>query len=554
MKRIVAAIWMACALWSCGGDKEAMRQRLAYVSQCNREDTLFTEAWLPTVDSLASYFDRHGNANERMTAHYLQGRVHHDMGEAPIALECYQKATEVADTTRKDCDLHTLAAIYGQMADLFDLQFLPEDGMNAQLKAEHFFLKDNDTLSAIKAYELRIKPYFLMGEIDSMILIMNNARDNFLHFGDTAKAAVAIYPMISISLDRNQLDEAKHYLDIYENESNNFDENGNLIFGGHYYCDKGRYLLCEGKVDSARNYFFKAIERGVYEGGYKGLLSVYKEKQIPDSIVKYAELFAKANDSSYLHVNQERVHQVSAMYNYSRNEKVARQKEKQASDLWHFIIFMVLSVMAILFFLAYLFYRYREKLFTQLNRLKDRKDALEEIVREKEREIKLVLEHRKSYIDKNILEKQTTIDSVNKELEKLKQQIATLQSKAERFQHDKLEDDFYSIGFIEEFEARFKEYGKDYKPPTTREWLRLEKVFSIHFPTYYQKITCKDEITKEHVRICMLIRMDFKERMMAIALKTDGKRIDRSKRQANRILFGEDNASTLKSNLKRFFQ
>jgi hypothetical protein len=136
----------------------------------------------------------------------------------------------------------------------------------------------------------------------------------------------------------------------------------------------------------------------------------------------------------------------------------------------------------------------------------------------------------------------------------LKQQIATLQSKAERFQHDRLEDDFYSIGFIEEFEARFKEYEKDYNPPTTREWLRLEKVFSIHFPTYYQKITSKDEITKEHVRICMLIRMDFKERMMAVALKTDGKRIDRAKRQANRILFNEDNASTLKSHLKQFFQ
>ncbi len=59
-------------------DNEAMRQRLSYVSQCNRADTVFTEAWLPTVDSLVSYFDRYGNANEKMTTHYLKGRVHHD--------------------------------------------------------------------------------------------------------------------------------------------------------------------------------------------------------------------------------------------------------------------------------------------------------------------------------------------------------------------------------------------------------------------------------------------------------------------------------------------
>ena len=59
-------------------DKEAIRQRLSYVSQCNRADTVFTEKWLPTVDSLVNYFDRHGNANEKMTTHYLKGRVHHD--------------------------------------------------------------------------------------------------------------------------------------------------------------------------------------------------------------------------------------------------------------------------------------------------------------------------------------------------------------------------------------------------------------------------------------------------------------------------------------------
>ena len=134
---IISVVLTLSVLASCT-DKEAMRQRLDYVSQCNRADTVFTEAWLPTVDSLVRYFDRHGNANERMMAHYLKGRVHHDMGEPPIALECYQQATEMADTTQKDCDLHTLAAIYGQMANLFEAQFLPDDEMNAIKMAEHF--------------------------------------------------------------------------------------------------------------------------------------------------------------------------------------------------------------------------------------------------------------------------------------------------------------------------------------------------------------------------------------------------------------------------------
>jgi len=94
---IISVFFLATVLASCT-DNETMRQRLSYVSQCNRADTVFTEAWLPTVDSLVNYFDRHGNANEKMMAHYLKGHVHHDMGDAPQALACYRDATNVADT------------------------------------------------------------------------------------------------------------------------------------------------------------------------------------------------------------------------------------------------------------------------------------------------------------------------------------------------------------------------------------------------------------------------------------------------------------------------
>ena len=118
MKHIlpIIAVFMALTMLASCTDKEAMRQRLDYVSQCNRADTVFTEAWLPTVDSLVNYFDRHGSANERMMTHYLKRCVHHDIGESPIALECYQQTAEMADTTRKDRELYTLYSIYGQMS------------------------------------------------------------------------------------------------------------------------------------------------------------------------------------------------------------------------------------------------------------------------------------------------------------------------------------------------------------------------------------------------------------------------------------------------------
>lgn len=78
-----------------------------------------------------------------------------------------------------------------------------------------------------------------------------------------------------------------------------------------------------GETDSTRANFHKTWRRNQKEAGYKGLLSVYEKKNIPDSIAKYAKLFAAVNDSSFLHVNQEKAHQITAMYDYSRHQKMA---------------------------------------------------------------------------------------------------------------------------------------------------------------------------------------------------------------------------------------
>ena len=544
---VISVFLVLTVLASCT-DKEAMRQRLDYVSQCNRADTVFTEAWLPTVDSLVNYFDRHGNANEKMMAHYLKGRVHHDMGESPIALECYQQATEMADTTKKDCDLYTLAAIYGQMASLFHSQYLPDNEMNAIIMAEHYAWKDKDTMSAIKAYELRIRPYFLKNETDSMAFVLTRVREKYLQLGEREKAAQVIFPMISILLDNQQLKKASYYLDIYERESRKFDSNEERVYDGEYYYDKGRYMFAIGNIDSARFYFYKAKDRGILEAGYKGLLSVYKKLNKSDSIAKYAELFANANDSSYLHVNQQQIEQVMANFNYSHQRRIAEKKRQEASNLkmgiicMFFIAFMTVSVLLIAF------YRFKVKRLQEINDLKRTKENLEMLLMEKDistegikKEV-LRLNNKNSNLHKTYKE----------EIKCLQTQIDTLQQKLhETVQTTDLNPDFEII--ISNFKDRFQTYHKDDLPPTVGEWKLFEDAFVHNHTTFYQFITLPHGMKTEHIRVCMMVVLDISESMMAFAMETNGKRIDRLKRQANKKLFREDNASTLKNRLLFYF-
>ena len=341
---------------------EAMQQRLKYVSDCNRADTVFTERWLPAVDSLVAFFDRHGSANDRMMAHYVQGRVYHDMGEAPRALECYQRAAEQADTTRTDCDLYTLYAVYGQMAKLFNAQYLPDDEMQAIKMAERIAWKDRDTLTALYTYELRKKPYFLRNDTDSVLLIERTARNLYLQIHNDSMAARTTRVPISLLLDRGQYDDAGSLIRYFEGNSNYFDSSNNIRKGYEiYYYDKGRYLLASGKRDSSLFYFTKVLQAGYKEAGYKGLLMYYQKKHIADSIAKYATLFANANDDSYLNVNQQQVGQVRASYNYQKHAKEA-QRLKEANTLRGWLLCLgLLALLVLLFLLLWVRAKARER-------------------------------------------------------------------------------------------------------------------------------------------------------------------------------------------------
>ena len=468
-----------------------MRQRMEYVAEFNLIDSAFTKEWQPTVDSLVAYYRTYGTANERVTVYYLKGRVHHDIGEAPQALDAYQRATEQADTTSDDCDLHTLYAVYGQMAELFHAQFLPDDEMKALQMAERIAWKNGDTLDALVAFDLRSRPYYLKDEQDSVMFIEKQAREFYLKYGYKDKAAQAMLGTISILLDRQEYAEAKHYIQIFEKESGWFDSDGNILKGKELcYYEKGRYLMAIGKIDSALLYFNKTLA-GHKETGYKGLLSIYEKKNIPDSIVKYAKLYAAANDSNFLHVNQEKVHQITAMYDYSRHQQMAEQKEKEVSRLRNIISVILLVCL----FAVGVFYFYRARKLSKINRLTEKKTELENLLTEKQQEMELNLSNTKTISEKQY-----------EEIEQLKKQIADYQTQLSRNIAGK-QKLFYDSEIYQYFMSFKSDAFLQHKSPTDQEWQSLTTLFRKSFPHYHRFIVEENNLTSDQFKVCVLARL-----------------------------------------------
>ena len=100
--KILTSVLALLLLAGCAGDKAQMLQQLETLELQNRSGEQMLNDSL--AESLVTYFDRDGNANERMRSRYILGRTYHCLSELPRALGTYIEASDCADTTSGNCD------------------------------------------------------------------------------------------------------------------------------------------------------------------------------------------------------------------------------------------------------------------------------------------------------------------------------------------------------------------------------------------------------------------------------------------------------------------
>ena len=543
--------------------KEDMRLCLDYVSRCNRADTVFTEAWLPRVDSLVTYFDRHGNANERMMAHYLQGRVHHDMGEAPSSLQAYYDAIDCADTTKTDCDFKTMKGIYGQMSRIFHQQNLPYDEIWAIQHYIDCIRRTSNMEEYIVAKSQLVRPYFRLGEKDSILQIINDTYQSLKQLGNEHRAASILPVSISIYLERHELQKAKQIMDIFENESGQFDENGNIAKGReHYYYTKGLYCLAVNENKTAEKFFRKAIQYGYLSEGYKGLLSVYREKNVMDSIVRFSRLYEAAQDSLHNKMQTDAIHQMSSLYNYTRHQRIAQEnaakakkarRERSAILMTAFIL-----LVAGLVFIRRLRHKAKRQYIALSKEYEDTKSKMavltdrqrlmaydhETTMKAKEKELQELL-HRIQLADERnatVSEDRDSLKQVYDELRQeqeeiirqhaddmeqrdhdvleLREKVMSLESQLLQYSSVDMEAAFRKTRIFQLFNER-KSARYVSQCPTDKDWEQLIESFRTHFVRFYTFITIDHHLPVNQYRYCILYRLGFDATEIGVLMNKD---------------------------------
>lgn len=514
----------------------------------NKTNVIFTSDSL--VKELVDHFDHHGTTNERVLAHYLLGRALSDMGEAPAALQAYYDAIECADTTQTDCDYITLRGIYGQMATIFHHQNLPHDEIWAYRHYIDCEQHISNTEECIVAKGQLIRPYYLLGEKDTVLQIINETYQSLKRIGKDRRAASILPTAIYIYIERHDLAKAKEVMDIFEQESGLFDENGNIAKGREsYYFTKGFYELAVKKFDIAESYFRKAVYHGYLSDGFKGLLSVYKARNNVDSIVHYANLYEAALDTLHNQMQTDVIHQMSALYNYNRSQREAEQERAKAQEAYTLLGTIILITIGLFIIILAISLLYR----------KSQKEKRKKIAQLEESLISAKLQ--RSTVQEELKKlKEKDYESMIAEKERQKAEltltIERLQAENERIRHKTNPQEIDHLdAFLESRIAQLfikKANDKAERPvPSYAEWKLLMSEFSKDNPITYQSFGEGKVLSQLEERICVLLILGISEKNISKLTNSVASTVSNAKSRANEKLYGKKDASSLKNNLIR---
>lgn len=522
--------WLAyiAPLLLCACQGNMIRQELHRVDSLNQCDVPLDT--ITTMDEVVDYLDLWGSPNERMTAHYLRGRVFHDQNNAPMALRYYRDAVGYADTTADDCDYRRLSRIYGQMADLFNRQRAPRLEIEAGRKAVDYAWKAKDTLAAVIFYYYMGESYHMLNQIDSVLLINKQSRIWFKRIGRDDLASTSLMIDAEIYLRQKNLKEAKRTLDIF-------------ICGSQpnrlYKKNLANYYLQTERFDSAeiiyRTLLYSAKSENGKEAIFQGLLYIFQQLNNADSVAKYAALYCQANDSASFQHSADELTRTQALYNYEEHERIAAKKTQEA-DRYRQAVFLLIVILSVAGYASYRYFkRQKQKQREELRKVNSTYSTLLSRYHQVNMDLTNSQQNWEVYREEK-----------ERELKNLKDRLTDYQVKATIAERWSSEQTMLQSPIV----SQLHHLASQVVVPSHAQWQEFREFAEEHLSTFYQHINRRDiGLTNQEILICILIRLQFIPTEQAALLDVSKQRITNLRSSINQKLFGIKGSKNLEENI-----
>ena len=528
MRKLLFLPLLFSLLSGCGNVRtDQMRTLLHEQDSLNRA---YQHLSLDTINQLTDYFDRHGPNYDRVHSHYLLGSALRDLREAPAALDAFQQAAELADTTAGGDSIYALLAkIHGQMGSLFNKQYLSLQAKEAYQTAARNAMAAKDTLLALNFLRLVVSSFYQQHQFDSIDRFSERIAYELRRRGDTVNAARTFGVAISANIERDSLEKAKAYMDIYEQEGEIYDGNGNVLpYLSIYNYYRGLYFLKKGEPTEAERLFrdvvLHADDIEQLKGGYDGLRRTYTILGRRDSALKYTTLYADANDTCYFHQTREETLNMQSLYDYGRIRNLADQKSLQLEKTKSHTVVLGAFSLIVIFGLITVLYLYRKKKVREIIQ----KQLSYLIAQEEIKELELRIKEEKEQVAQSTMkrqEQQQVIHDLTQEVGQLKYKLLTLRPKGKL--HDTLKN--------------LARTGIGLCPS---DWNEIMDFMEENDPLFLPKLNkACPTLTIMETRLCILTRMGYSVGDIAVLMDKSVQSISKGRNHLMKKIFNDSNGA-----------
>ncbi len=266
------------------------------------------------------------------------------------------------------------------------------------------------------------------------------------------------------------------------------------------------------------------------------LESVYRTLGMADSVYKYAELFANANDSENLLGSANEISRMQALYNLTESQQLAWEKTQEVDRLWK-TLYLIVATLVIVTVISY---------YYNVNRRKREKEALLEINQKYSEVLALYTNAREEWA---LLHSGTAdlIQMKEQEIEELKRMLGSYQENSNPEKWDR-EQSLLTSDIVQ----RMHRYAARATVPSGSEWNDLREIVKKQLPEFYAALyRNKAILTDKEWNVCILTRLHFIPTEIAALLGLSKQRVSNLRMRINRKLFQKEGAKTFNANIRK---
>ena len=343
----------------------------------------------------------------------------------------------------------------------------------------------------------------------------------FKKHGNDYAAAIAFGCNYKYYIEKKDFINAKKAFEAYN--STGYEGNSNYEDAKAYVlCLKGTYYMFTGQLDSACYIlqqslkFCKSFSNKA--ATTKALAHYYAKVNQPSLAMKYALQSSEYNDSDLIEARKTQLQQVQAMYDYGRNQEIARMAEQKAKRSTQMNYMIVFACVILFLFLSYI---YRKQLALKKKRIAASKlvyeDSLLKLKRLQEEKAQLVVENDKK-LTQIITEKENAIGKLEAEIHNIQNKYS-LSSMSDTDLILKDSSIYKKIKCIE-MHPKEEMYEED--------WRKLADTIEEVIPNFIPML--KNQVSYRDYRICLLIRLGISASLMARLLNLSDAAISKSRK------------------------